>query len=345
MALADVEIELRAGEIHALLGENGAGKSTLLGVLGGMVAPDRGVLELDGKVQRSWDPARARAAGVGVVAQHFVQSDRHTALENIALGWPGLGALPRWAKARAEVAAAAEAYGLPLRLDVPVRALPVGERQKIEVVRALFLGARLLLLDEPTAVLTSSEAATLLEALRRFRAGGGAVVFTSHKLDEVIGLSDRITVMRKGQVKGTFARGELSVDDLATLMVGRPVSRADPTAEIQVGNEVLSLHGVTVRGPDGRPELMNASLRLSAGQVLGVAGVAGSGQVALAELIAGLRRPSAGSVRLFGHQVTRFSAAGFSRLGVAYIPEDRGRTGVVGSLSLLDIMVMRNVER
>lgn len=344
-ALDGVDFELLPGEIHALLGENGAGKSTLLGVLAGMVRPEEGRIELDGRPVGAWGPAEARAAGVGMVHQHFVQSDRHTALENIALGWSGLGALPRWDRARVAIDEAARRFGLPIPLDVPVRDLAVGDRQKIEVVRALFLGARILLLDEPSAVLTGSEAAALLRALGRFREQGGSVVFTSHKLDEVLSVSDRVTVLRKGQVKGTFARGEMSADDLATLMVGRPVSRAVPTSEIQVGTEVLSLHGVTVRGRDGRPELMNASLRLAAGQVLGVAGVAGSGQLALAELIAGLRAPSAGKVRLFGNKVTAFSASGFARLGVAYIPEDRVRTGAVGSLSVLDNLIMRNVAR
>ncbi len=344
-ALGEVDFDLAPGEVHALLGENGAGKSTLLGVLAGMVRLDGGRVEIDGKARDPWLPSDARAAGIGMVHQHFVQSDRHTALENIALGWEGLGAIPRWDRARAAVEETARRHGMSLQLDVPVRELPVGERQKIEVIRALFLGARVLLLDEPTALLTTSEAGALLGALSRFRATGGSVVFTTHKLDEVQVIADRVTVLRKGEVRGTFARGELSTDDLATLMVGRPISRAMPTSEIHVGNEVLSLKGVTVRGPSGRLELMNATLRLSAGQVLGIAGVAGSGQLALAELIAGLRHPSAGKVRLFGQTVTRFSASGFARLGVAYIPEDRVRTGAVGALSVLENLIMRNVAR
>lgn len=343
-ALSEVDFELLPGEIHALLGENGAGKSTLLSTLAGMVRPDEGQVVIEGAVRDAWGPAEARAAGLGMVHQHFVQSDRHTALENIALGWEGLGALPRWGQARAAVDEVAKRHGIPVDLDRPVRELPVGERQKIEVVRALFLGARVLLLDEPTAVLTNSEAGALLSALRRFKEGGGAVVFTSHKLDEVLRVSDRVTVLRKGRVLGTFDRGELSADELATLMVGRPISRAVPTSEIHVGTEVLSLRGVTVRDARGRPELMNANLRLAAGQVLGIAGVAGSGQLALAELVAGLRQPSAGKVKLFGQTVTRFSASGFARLGVAYIPEDRNRTGAVGSLSVLENLILRMRE-
>ena len=345
LALDGVDFDVVEGEIHALLGENGAGKSTLLGALSGMNRPDAGQVEVGGVARARWTPADAARAGVRQVHQQFVQSEPHTALENLALGWSGLGAVPDWGAARRAVMEAANEYGLKVPLDRPVRALPVGDRQKLEVLRALFHGARLLLLDEPTAVLTGSEARALMDALRRFRASGGATVFTSHKLDEVRALADRITVLRKGRIIGTFNGKDTSAEDLATLMVGRPISRSTPTAEIHVGAEVLSLHGVTVRGPHGRPELMNANLRLCAGQVLGIAGVSGSGQLALAELIAGSRAPSTGKVRLFGHTVTRFAPAAFSRLGVAYIPEDRHRTGAVGSLSVLENLVLRNLTR
>ena len=345
LALDGVHFEVAAGEIHALLGENGAGKSTLLGALGGMMKPDAGQIEVEGQVRVRWTPRDAAGAGVRLVHQQFVQSEPHTALQNLALGWHGLGAVPDWEAVRRAVSAAADEYGLKVTLDTLVRDLPVGERQKLEVLRALFHGARLLLLDEPTAVLSGSEVRGLMDALRRFRATGGATVFTSHKLDEVRALADRITVLRKGRIIGTFEGRATSADDLATLMVGRPISRATPTAEIHVGAEVLALHGVTVRGAGGRPELMNANLRLCAGQVLGIAGVSGSGQLALAELIAGSRSPSTGKVRLFGHTVTRFSPAAFSRLGVAYIPEDRHRVGAVGALSVLENLVLRNLAR
>ena len=176
VALDEVDFEVEPGEIHALLGENGAGKSTLLGVLCGMVRPDAGRIEVMGQGRPLWSPREAKAAGVGTVHQQLVQSAPHTALENLALGWEGLGPVPDWRAARAAASAAMERYGLTVPLDTPVRDLPVGERQKLEVLRALFHGARLLLLDEPTSVLTGSEARALMEALRRFRASGGVAV-------------------------------------------------------------------------------------------------------------------------------------------------------------------------
>jgi ABC-type uncharacterized transport system ATPase subunit len=335
-----VDFELRAGEIHALLGENGAGKSTLMSVLMGLYKPDAGSILVRGQPVRLRSPRDAIGLGLGMVHQHFVQSERHTALDNIVLGHPELPFLPRRARLRAEVLAAAARFGLELDLDAPVHSLPVGERQKVEILRVLYHGASILILDEPTAVLSRQETAALFEVLRRFAAEGGSVVFISHKLDEVLAIAQRVTVLRAGRTVRTCETLGQDAASLARLMVGHALDLQRRQSGGVRGEELARLEAVRVLDARGLPRLDGVSLGLHAGEVLGIAGVSGSGQGALADLLAGLERPNAGRLLLFGEPRPRATPRAFRDLGVAHIPADRNRTGVAGALSVTENLIL-----
>ncbi len=337
----DVDLEVRTGEIHALLGENGAGKTTLVNVLFGLVRPDGGTIRVRGRPARVRAPRDALRLGIGMVHQHFLQSERHTALQNVVLGHPSLPFVPSWTSLEAEVAAVGERAGLAVDLGAPIHDLPVGERQKVEILRALYHGARILVLDEPTAVLSPPEADVLFDVLRRFRDEGGSVIFITHKLDEVLALADRATVLRRGRRVTTVEVAGCDAPSLARLTVGRDLVRyARPPDTPAAGPEVVALEGVTVLGPRGLPRLADVTLSALAGEILGVAGVAGSGQGALVEVLTGLVRPALGAVRLHGIPVKRPSPAAFRAGGVACVPEDRLRTGVAPDLSVTANLVL-----
>lgn len=357
-ALDGVDFALQAGEVHALLGENGAGKSTLVGVLGGLVRPDQGSMRVDGQPVQLGAPRDALRLGIGTVHQHLLCSERHTALENLVLGWPGLPLVPRRRSLRRAVAEAIEGYGLELdaALDTPMHGLPVGTRQKVEIARALLHGARALVLDEPTAVLSPAESAGLFALVRAFCAQGGGVVFISHKLDEVLDIADRVTVLRRGRRVACHRAGEIDAAGLARDMIGAPGAdqgAASAPVDRLSGNpeapEVLRLEDVHAGGdgPGGAGSLHGVDLVLREGEVLGIAGVAGSGQRALAELMAGLRAPASGRLVLFGTQRAGRAChpGGFAREGVAHVPEDRQRSGVAGALSVMENLVLRRYRR
>jgi ABC-type uncharacterized transport system ATPase subunit len=335
-----VDFELRAGEIHALLGENGAGRSTLMSVLMGLYRPDVGSIAVRGEVRRLRSPRDAIALGLGMVHQHFVQSERHSALENIVLGHGELPFFPRADRLREQVAAAAQRYGLEVDLEAPLHSLPVGERQKVEILRVLYHGASILILDEPTAVLSRQETTALFEVLRRFAAEGGAVVFISHKLDEVLAIAQRVTVLRGGRSVCCCASAGLDAADLARLMVGQELALQRRAPSSVPGAEVARLEGVSVLDAMGRVELDELDLQLRAGELLGVAGVSGSGQAALSELLAGMRRPSGGRVLLLGEPRPRATPRSFREAGVAHVPADRNSTGVAGALSVTENLIL-----
>lgn len=401
-ALDHVDFTLAAGEIHGLLGENGAGKTTLMNVLGGLVRPDAGSLRVDGTPVRLGAPRDALRLGIGMVHQHPLAAERHSVLDNLVLGWPGLGFVPRRRALRQAVREAIAGYGLDLAavLDAPMHRLPVGMRQKVEIARALLHGARVLVLDEPTAVLTPDESAGLFALMRAYCAQGHGVVLISHKLDEVLALADRITVLRHGRSVASYVAGETDLAGLAQDMIGRalaetgarhephselqpeprpelqPEPRPEPRPELRIDpalteqplmspasrdaagtappralTQVLGLERVDVAGdgPAGTPGggdatgLHAITLALAAGQILGIAGVAGSGQRALAELLTGLRPPAAGTLTLFG-KVRAGRAChprAFARDGVAHIPEDRQRSGVAGALGVAENLLLR----
>ena len=326
----DVHLRVERGHVHAIVGENGAGKSTLMKVLYGMLRPDQGDVLVDGAKLVMASPADAIAAGIGMVHQHFMLADNLTVLENVVLGAePRRGLGLDFAAARARIAEISGAYGLGVQPDRLVGDLSVGERQRVEILKVLYRGARVLILDEPTAVLVPQEVSALFRSLRELTAGGRTVLFISHKLDEVLAVADRITVMRRGTAVATVTPQETSARRLAELMVGSelpaPVRREAGT----IGRAVLRVDGLTVRAPGGRALLDGVSLEVREGEVLGIAGVEGNGQSELVEAIVGIRPVDAGTVWLDGEDVTRWSTRRRREAGVAYVPADRQRQGLL----------------
>jgi general nucleoside transport system ATP-binding protein len=339
-----VDLELHAGEVHALLGENGAGKTTLMNVLTGLYRPDEGEILVDGRPVAFRAPRNAIDAGIGMVHQHFRLVDSLTVAENVLLGWH----TPRvWLGRKAgirQVAELAERYRMHVHPEARVWQLSVGEQQRVEILKALFRGARVLILDEPSAVLTPQEAGVLFEAIREMAARGEAIVVITHKLDEVQAVADRITVLRRGRNVGVARRGELDSRALARLMLGRDVSLDVAPAQAKTGEVVLRVHGASARSDRGLPALVDVSLDVRAGQIFGIAGVAGNGQRELAEVVAGLRPLESGSVEVAGRRL-RGSARGAIDAGVAHIPEDRLGSGLVAGLSTTDNAILKAYRR
>ncbi|MEZ5410249.1 MAG: ABC transporter ATP-binding protein [Acidimicrobiales bacterium] len=346
VANGEVEFELRQGEVHTVLGENGAGKSTLAALLCGLYQPDEGHIERQGRPVRLRSPREGLARGIGMVHQHFRLVERFTVAENVVLGDPAQPALLRRADIETRVAEIGERFGLPVDPRARVSSLTVGQRQRVEIVKVLYRGAEVLLLDEPTAVLTPQEAEALFTTVRAMTAEGKAVVFISHKLGEVMAVSDRVTVMRGGRVTGEVATAATSARELAELMVGRPIeaevrrgSPADPGTGDGPATPALEAADVRlVRG--GQTLLDGIDLAVRPGEVVGVAGVAGNGQRELAAVLAGITAPSAGRVRVAGIDVTGRGARAARDAGLAFVPEDRLGTGLVPGLSLTDNMLL-----
>ena len=335
-----ISLDLGRGEVLALLGENGAGKSTLVSILFGHYVADGGSIEVDGQPLPPGQPKAALAAGIGMVHQHFTLADNLTVLDNVMLGTEPLW-LPfsRRREARAALQQAAQRFGLAVDPDARVGALSVGERQRVEILKALVSfgrkqGARILILDEPTAVLTPQESESLFATLSQMVAAGLAIVFISHKLDEVLRVSQRIAVLRGGKLVGVLPAAGADKAMLAEAMVGRRVAPA-VKQQREPGPVVAALRGVGVAAHAGgaRPLLADLNLELRAGEVLAVAGVAGNGQQALAELLCGELAPDAGTLTVDGHALPARPRE-WVRAGVARIPEDRHAVGVVGDLPL-----------
>jgi general nucleoside transport system ATP-binding protein len=331
MANDEVDLTLATAEIHALIGENGAGKSTLMRVLYGLYPPDGGRILVRGEEVRITSPRQAIAHGIGMVHQHFVLVDRFTVAENIVLGAEG-GPVLDLDEASKKVRDLARSYGFAVNPDAVVESLSVGQEQRVEILKALYRGVDLLILDEPTAVLTPSEAEDLFQNLRRLREDGKTVVFISHKLDEVLAIADRITVLRRGKVVGETTPRETSKEQLAEMMVGRPVLFRLERPDVEVGEPVLRVEDLRAGG-----RLNGLDLEVRSGEILGVAGVEGNGQLELAESLIGLRAPEAGRVSVDGRDVAGQSVEDIRRRGVAYIPEDRHDRGLV-----LDMTVWEN---
>ncbi len=339
VAVDGVNLEILPGEVHALLGENGAGKTTLVNILYGLYPPDAGDIYWQGRPVRIRSPQEAIRLGIGLVPQHPLLVRAHTVLENLALGMPRGFLLPTRGLA-ARIAELTRHYGFRFDPRAPVWQLSEGEKQRVEIVRALLQGARLLVLDEPTSVLTPQEARELFKVIRRMRSEGEAVIFISHKLDEVLEVADRISVLRKGRLVGQVTRAEADKAELARMMVGRQVSFERRKPPVRPGAVVLELKDIHARSDRGLPALQGVSLRVRAGEILGLAGVAGSGQRELIEVVTGLRRPERGLVRVLG-------AAPWSgkRPRIAHIPEDRRRQGVAGGLDLAENLLLHDYAR
>jgi ABC-type uncharacterized transport system ATPase subunit len=335
----DVSFDLARGEVHTLLGENGAGKSTLASVLCGLYRPEAGQVMRDGTEIRLNSPRDGLAHGIAMVHQHFRLVDRFTVAENVVLGHKSLPFVVSAGAIEEQVERITRDFGLPLDPRAIVGELSAGERQRVEIVKALFQGADVLLLDEPTALLAPPEVESLFVTVRAMTNAGKSVVFVSHKLGEVVDISDRITVMRGGRVTGSVRRGEADVRRLAELMVGREINIVPRRAKSPTGDVLLSASQVhLVR--DGSDVLTDINIEVRAGEILGVAGVAGNGQRDLAEVIAGLCTPQRGNVTVCGTPTAGRGALGARRAGLAYVPEDRLGTGLAPSLSMVDNLVL-----
>jgi ABC-type uncharacterized transport system ATPase subunit len=337
-----VDFDLRRGEIHALLGENGAGKSTLMNVLTGIYQPDGGQIVLDGTPVSFASPVQAIAAGIGMIHQHFKLIRAFTVAENVHLGWRETPRLVSSTVLEQRTAALAAKFNLAVRPDARVEDLSAGEQQRVEILRVLARGARVLILDEPTAVLTPREASELFKALQILLAQGCSIIFISHKLDEVLAISHRVTVLRSGRKVATLPVAECDHARLANLMVGHDILMPDVRVnQPKRGNIVLQLAGVSVRDDRGVMALRDIDLALHAGEIVGVAGVAGNGQRELSEVLTGVRGVEEGQVRIDGKVMSDASPGVFLARGIGHIPEDRLRSGLAPSMSVADNTVLR----
>ncbi|MEE9416162.1 MAG: ABC transporter ATP-binding protein [Acidimicrobiales bacterium] len=341
IANEDIDFDVRAGEVHTLLGENGAGKSTLMKILFGLYQPDEGEVLLGGQPANITSPSAAIDAHIGMVHQHFMLVPTLTVAENVALGIRSeRGPLTDLDAVSKRVSEISEAQGLALDPSVEVWRLSVGERQRIEIVKALFRDATLLVLDEPTAVLTPQEVDDLFVILRRMTDEGRGLVFISHKLHEVMALSDRITVLRNGRVTGQTVPAETSREQLAEMMVGRAVKLTPHRPEITRAGVRLVIKDLSVRGDRGTIAVHDLNLEVEGGEILGIAGVSGNGQRELAEAVAGLRAPEAGSIALDGNEITKDSVRVRRDKGVAYVPEERMRDGAIGDFTVSENLIL-----
>jgi len=345
LANADVTVEVGRSEILAILGENGAGKSTLMNILSGLYRPDEGGVVVDGQAVTMNGPRDAIAHGIGMVHQHFELVPPLTVAENIILGQePGRVFLDR-RHAATLVREQSERFGLALDPNVRVANLSVGLQQRVEIVKALYRSARILILDEPTAVLTPQEARELFAIMRRLAADGRSLIFISHKLDEVRAISDRIVVMRGGRVVGVADPKTASNADLASLMVGRPVVLDVMRGQSNPGAVVLAADRITVRDDRGTVAVDGLSLNVRGGEIFGIAGVDGNGQAELEEALTGVRTVGSGTIHILGRATTRMGARALIDLGVACIPSDRQRRGMVGGYSIAENLVLSTYER
>jgi simple sugar transport system ATP-binding protein len=340
VANAGVDLSVARGEVHAILGENGAGKSTLASILAGLYRPDEGEVRVGGKAVRFGSPRDALARGVGMVYQHFRLVERFTVAENVVLGDPRQPILLSTRRAERTVAELGERYGLPVDPRARVEDLSVGEQQRVEIVKVLYRGAEVLILDEPTAVLTPQEAERLFETVGAMAAEGKSVIFISHKLSEVLAVSDRVTVMRDGRVVARAKTSESDRRSLARAMVGRDVDLSVQRAQNPPGETLLEIEDLKVDAVGDAIPLSEVSLKVGAGEIVGVAGVAGNGQRSLAEVVAGLRAPTSGRVLVRGRDVTGRGPRAARQAGLAYVPEDRLGTGLAPSLSISENLAL-----
>jgi general nucleoside transport system ATP-binding protein len=334
----DVNLEVRWGEIHAVVGENGAGKSTLMKILYGMNQPDAGVMEVDGKTVHFRSPREAIAAGIGMVHQHFMLADNLSVAENIVLGSePMHGMTIDYRSARDRISEIGDAYGLRVPPETMVEDLGVGDRQRVEIVKVLFRGARIVILDEPTAVLVPQEVDELAGNLRRLANEGHAIVLIDHKLDEVLAMADRITVMRGGRTVATVVPHDVTAHDLAELMVGSELPTPDTPPRSGTTEPVLQVRGLGVDGEDGRRRVHDVDLIVERGQIVGIAGVEGNGQTELIAALIGTMPTAEGTILLGEVDITDWPTRRRREAGIGYIPEDRQRRGL-----LLDASVWEN---
>ncbi len=331
IANQDVNLEVEAGEIHALCGENGAGKSTLMKILYGMQPADEGRMFVEGEEVRFHSPTDAIHRGIGMVHQHFMLADNLTVLENVILGAePTMtGGRIDFEDARKRIVEIGEDYGLEVHPDELVETLEVGERQRVEIIKVLFRGAKILILDEPTAVLVPQEVEELFRNMRGLKEEGHTIIFIDHKLDEVLDIADTITVLRRGKTVATVKPADVTAHDLAELMVGEELPTPETREKTVTDVEVLRVSALEVEGSETEVALTDVDLTVHEGEIVGIAGVEGNGQLELVETILGMRVVSGGSITLKGQDITEWSVRRIREAGVGYIPEDRHRRGLL----------------
>ncbi len=346
LASDHVDFDVKSGEVHALLGENGAGKSTLMKILYGLYHPDEGEILLNGKPVRISSPNDSINLGIGMIHQHFMLVPTLTVAENVALGLPSSrGALTDLDRVSKRIVELADIYGLKIDPSALVWQLSVGQQQRIEIIKALYRGAALLILDEPTAVLTPQEVDELFVIMNQMVKDGHGLVFISHKLHEVVEISNRVSVLRDGRMIGTRPTSETTKQDLANWMVGREVGFTPDRGQVECGGPRLELKDLSCGSDRGTPGLRGVSLDVCSGEIVGIAGVSGNGQRELAETITGLRRITGGRVFLEGSDITGFAPANITDRMLSYIPEERMRDGMIGEFTIAENMILREHEK
>jgi ABC-type uncharacterized transport system ATPase subunit len=346
LASDHVDFDVKSGEVHALLGENGAGKSTLMKILYGLYHPDEGEILLNGKSVRISSPTDSINLGIGMIHQHFMLVPTLTVAENVALGLPSSrGALTDLDRVSKRIVELADIYGLKIDPSVFVWQLSVGQQQRVEIIKALYRGAALLILDEPTAVLTPQEVDELFVIMNQMVRDGHGLVFISHKLHEVVEISHRVSVLRDGRMIGTRPTSETTKQDLANWMVGREVGFAPDRGIVELGEPRLQLKGLSCGSDRGTPGLRGVSLEVRSAEILGIAGVSGNGQRELAETITGLRKLTGGRVLLEGNDISGFAPADITDRMLSYIPEERMRDGMISEFTIAENMILREHEK
>lgn len=339
----NISLQLRRGEVHALLGENGAGKSTLMSVLFGLYQPEAGTIKKDGKVVKIKDPNDANALHIGMVHQHFKLVEVFSVLDNIILGVePNKAGFLKKKEARERVIALSEKYGLAVDPDARIEDISVGMQQRVEILKMLYRDNEILIFDEPTAVLTPQEIEELMEIMRNFTREGKSILFITHKLNEIMAVADRCTVLRKGRCIGTVDIQSTTKQELSRMMVGRNVEFQVHKEDRTPGEEVLRVEGVTVPSKlHHNNAVKDASFSVRRGEIVCLAGIEGNGQTEFVYALTGLERPSAGTIRLKGHDITRAPIRERSKLGMSHIPEDRHKYGLVLDYTLEDNLVLQ----
>nr|HID14360.1 ABC transporter ATP-binding protein [Anaerolineae bacterium] len=335
-----VDFEARPREIHALLGENGAGKTTLMNILYGIYQPDEGAIFIRGSRVAIRSPREAIELGIGMVHQHFRLVDTHTVAENIVLGLPGNFFFPEQA-ARLKIKELSERYKLTVDPEARIWQLSAGEQQRVEIIKALYRGAEILILDEPTSMLTPGEVEDLFAILHRMAAEGHTIIFITHKLDEVMAISDRVTVLRQGRVEATLETAQTNKRELARLMVGREVLFRVEKKDVQPGEEILRVEDLHALNDKGLPALKGVSLSVAQGEIVGIAGVAGNGQRELVETLVGLRQATQGRIFVAGFEVTNQPPQTIIERGVCYVPGER-LIGLVPEMSVAENLVLKS---
>ena len=341
----DINFDVRAGEVHTLLGENGAGKSTLMNVLFGLYQPTEGDIYVRGQKVKIESPSHAVKCGIGMVHQHFMLVEAMTVFENIILGdTRSKGIFIDQNARKKEIIELSRKYGLDADLDQPITELAVGAQQRVEILKALYRGCDILVLDEPTAALTDTEAEGLFEIMNKLKSEGKSVIFISHKMREVLRISDRVTILRAGRTVETVNIGDVTGEELANKMIGRELKPSQYTKVESDGDAVARLDHVSYHKSSKHNGLNDVTMQVKRGEIVGIAGVDGNGQSQLAMLLTGNIAPEEGSMDLMGSKVSQYDPNDFIQSNVAHIPEDRNKSGLVGNMSVADNLVLKNTK-